>query len=203
MSQDNQTEEAVRAEFSDFSGKVSITYVTEATVPLLLSTVRTIPQGSVILYIWQTQRDRGSVMYSDAIARLVADAAKVPSVRHQRYVHRDGRRRWRDARNAGDRDSNWRYGAARPRWHAAPGHSHRERARQAGHRLAPGAAVGHRRFSSSSWIANRISRALGLGTLPLLYCRRRDGHFGGDCIDRRADHPTNETEKSRTAGASK
>ena len=52
--------------------------MTEETVPLLLSTVRAIPQGSVILYIWHAQRDSGGVMYSNAVARLVADAAKVP-----------------------------------------------------------------------------------------------------------------------------
>ena len=32
----------------------------------------------MILYIWHSQTDPGSVMYSDAVARLVADAAKVP-----------------------------------------------------------------------------------------------------------------------------
>ena len=70
--------EAVREEFSAFSRQVSITYLTEATVPLLLSRVRTIPQGSVILYIWHSQTDRGGVMYSDTVARLVANAASVP-----------------------------------------------------------------------------------------------------------------------------
>jgi signal transduction histidine kinase len=77
-SPDNQTEEAARAEFSGFSRQVNITYLTEATVPLLLAAVRTIPQGSVILYIWHSQTDPGRVMYSDAVARLVADAASVP-----------------------------------------------------------------------------------------------------------------------------
>jgi signal transduction histidine kinase len=75
---DNQPLESVRAEFRGFSGQVSITYVTEETVPLLLSTVRTIPQGSLILYIWHAQRESGGGMYSNAVARLVADAAKVP-----------------------------------------------------------------------------------------------------------------------------
>ena len=77
---DNQTQglEDVRAEFSAFSRQVSITYLTEATVPLLLSRVKTIPQGSVILYIWHSQTDPGGVMYTDKVARLVADAASVP-----------------------------------------------------------------------------------------------------------------------------
>ena len=76
--QDNQTPESVRAEFRGFSDQVTITYVTEETVPLLLSTVRMIPQGSVILYIWHAQRESGGGMYSNAVARLVANAAKVP-----------------------------------------------------------------------------------------------------------------------------
>jgi ABC-type uncharacterized transport system substrate-binding protein len=75
---DSETIDSVRAEFLGFSGQVSITYVTEATVPLLLSTVRTIPQGSLILYIWHAQTEPGSVMYSVAVARLVAEAAQVP-----------------------------------------------------------------------------------------------------------------------------
>jgi signal transduction histidine kinase len=75
---DNQTPESVRAEFRGFSGQVRMTYVTEETVPLLLSTVRTIPQGSVILYIWHAQTESGGRMYADAVARLVADAANVP-----------------------------------------------------------------------------------------------------------------------------
>jgi len=76
--QNNERLEFLRAEFRDLSRQVSITYVTEATVPLLLSAVRAIPQGSVILYIGYGQVDPGNVVYPDAMARLVADAAAVP-----------------------------------------------------------------------------------------------------------------------------
>ena len=75
---DDQTVESARDEFSAFSRQVSITYSTEATVPLLLSAVRAIPQGSLILYIWHSQTEPGRAMYSDAVARLVAEAASVP-----------------------------------------------------------------------------------------------------------------------------
>jgi signal transduction histidine kinase len=75
---ENQTLDSVRAEFGRFSGRVRITYVAEATLPLLLSTVRRIPQGSLILYIWHGQAEPGSVVDSVAVARLVADAATVP-----------------------------------------------------------------------------------------------------------------------------
>ena len=75
---ENQSIDSVRAELGRFSDQVRITYVAEATVALLLSTVRTIPRGSLILYIWHGQAAPGSVVDSVAVARLVADAATVP-----------------------------------------------------------------------------------------------------------------------------
>ncbi|MET0213841.1 MAG: ABC transporter substrate binding protein [Vicinamibacterales bacterium] len=69
---------SVRAEFREFSGRVTITYLNEKTVPLLLSAVKAIPPGSVILYIWHSQTDPGNVVYTDRVARLVADGATVP-----------------------------------------------------------------------------------------------------------------------------
>jgi signal transduction histidine kinase len=73
-----ETEAAVRPELQDFSGRVRLSYVVEKTVPELLARVRTAPPESVILYIWHTQQDPGHVMYADAVARLVTEAASVP-----------------------------------------------------------------------------------------------------------------------------
>jgi signal transduction histidine kinase len=75
---DDQTIGSVRAELSDFSRQVSLTYLNEKTVPLLLSAVKAVPPGSLILYIWHTQQDPGRVIYPDEVARLVAEAAPVP-----------------------------------------------------------------------------------------------------------------------------
>lgn len=75
---DARTVEAVRAELGGFSQRVSFTYLVEETVPRLLSAVRAIPAGSVILYIWHTQPDPGNVLYPDTVARLVANAASGP-----------------------------------------------------------------------------------------------------------------------------
>lgn len=75
---ENQSIDSVRAELGRFSGRVGISYIAEATLPLLLSTVRAIPQGSLILYIWHGQAEPGSVVDAVAVARLVADAATVP-----------------------------------------------------------------------------------------------------------------------------
>ena len=74
----DQTFGSVQAELSGFSQQVSLTYLNEKTLPLLLSAVRAAPPGSVILYIWHTQQDPGIVMYPDEVARLVAEAAPVP-----------------------------------------------------------------------------------------------------------------------------
>jgi signal transduction histidine kinase len=75
---DDRTVASVRAELGDFSRQVSLTYLNERTVPLLLSAVKAVPPGSLILYIWHTQQDSGTVMYPDEVARLVAQAAPVP-----------------------------------------------------------------------------------------------------------------------------
>ena len=184
----------MRAEFSGFS-RPGEYHVCRPKRPCLclLSAVRTIPPGSVILYIWHTQTDPGSVVYSDAVARLVADAAPVPVYGTSDFYIGTG---VVGGVVRGTRETGTRIGdmALRdPRRHAAPGHSHRDRAGHAGHRLAPGAAVGHRPLSSPSRIANRISRALGLGALPALHCRRRDGPAGAGGVDRRAGHSTDET----------
>jgi len=72
------TLEFARSELRGVSRQVSITYVTEPTLPRLLAAVRAIPPGSVILYIAYGQVNPGGVVYADAIARLVAEAAPVP-----------------------------------------------------------------------------------------------------------------------------
>jgi signal transduction histidine kinase len=75
---DDRTLAPVRAELSGFSRQVSLTYLNEHTVPLLLSAVKAVPPGSLILYIWHTQQDSGTIMYPDEVARLVAQVAPVP-----------------------------------------------------------------------------------------------------------------------------
>jgi signal transduction histidine kinase len=75
---DARNSESVRTELSDVSQSVSVTYLNEETVPRLLSAVKAVPAGSVILYIWQSQMDPGNVLYPDVVAGFVADAASVP-----------------------------------------------------------------------------------------------------------------------------
>jgi ABC-type uncharacterized transport system substrate-binding protein len=75
---DDQTLEAVRAEFRDFAPRLNITYVNEPTVPRLLAAIKAVPPRSVILYVWHSQQDPGHIVYPDEIARLVAQTARVP-----------------------------------------------------------------------------------------------------------------------------
>jgi signal transduction histidine kinase len=75
---DDQSIESVRAELSGFSRQVSLTYLNEKTVPLLLSAVKAVPPGSLILYVWHSQQEPGMVIYPDEVARLVAEVAPVP-----------------------------------------------------------------------------------------------------------------------------
>src|SRR5262249_44117327 len=75
---DTRTMESVRSELEHLPQRVSLTYLNERTVPLLLSAVRSVPRGSVILYIWHDQPDPGNNMYADEVARLVSSVASVP-----------------------------------------------------------------------------------------------------------------------------
>ncbi len=76
--QDARTLESVRAELSGYARRVNLTYLVEATTPRLVSAVRSIPPGSIVLYIWHSQQNPGKFVQADAVARLVADAAPVP-----------------------------------------------------------------------------------------------------------------------------
>lgn len=75
---DPQLLNSVRAELQGFSQRLRLTYVDEPTVPRLVKAVAAIPLRSLVLYIWQTQDEPGNVIYSDEVARLVAQAARVP-----------------------------------------------------------------------------------------------------------------------------
>ena len=70
--------EPVRTELRQFSTRVSVSYLSEDTVPRLLDAVRAVPPRSAILYIWHQLRDPANVVYPDEVARLVAEAAPVP-----------------------------------------------------------------------------------------------------------------------------
>ena len=190
---DDQTIGSVRAELSGFSRQVSLTYLNENTVPLLLSAVKAVPPRSVILYIWHTQQDPGIVMYPDEVARLVAEAAPVPVYGTSdfyigtgvvggvvRRTHETGIRIGEMALRilTGTRPQDIPIEAAQ----VVPVVDWRQVQRW-----------GIAQLSSSRKIADPVPGALGLGALQGLHCRRRDGSVGAGGVDRRAAHSSGET----------
>jgi signal transduction histidine kinase len=77
-SQNKESVATVRAELEAFSPRVRLTFMDEETVPDLLAAVAAVPPGSLILFVWQSQLQPGTAVYSDKIAQLVAEASKVP-----------------------------------------------------------------------------------------------------------------------------
>jgi signal transduction histidine kinase len=72
-------EERVRSELGRFSNRVQLTYIEDRTVPALLAAIKAVPPGSVILYTRATLTEAtGRVVYPDEMARLIAEASRVP-----------------------------------------------------------------------------------------------------------------------------
>jgi signal transduction histidine kinase len=76
---DDTTVEGVQAELARVSRTLKLTYLTQPTIPGLLAAVAAAPPRSVILYIWRSQREPGHVVYADEVARLLSQAASVPT----------------------------------------------------------------------------------------------------------------------------
>jgi signal transduction histidine kinase/ABC-type uncharacterized transport system substrate-binding protein len=71
-------ENLARVELRDYSTRIQSTYLEAPTVAKLLEAVRGVPPRSVILYVWHTGTELGNLVYSDAIARQVAETSPVP-----------------------------------------------------------------------------------------------------------------------------
>jgi signal transduction histidine kinase len=78
FNQDQPTLEFARSEFRDLAGQGRITYLTDPTMAGLLSSVGAVPADSLILFIGYREVNHASVIYPDAVARFVAEAAAVP-----------------------------------------------------------------------------------------------------------------------------
>ena len=162
---DAQTLEAVRAEFRDFSPRVSVAYIDEPTIPRLLSAVRAVPSGSLILYIWHTQQDPGSNVYPDEVARQVAQVAPVPVYGTSDFYVGSG---VVGGVVRGTRETGTRLGemAVRILTGTPPQDIPIEAAASRPvPRLAPAAALGHQRSTRSVWNGHQIQRAFSLGSL--------------------------------------
>jgi signal transduction histidine kinase len=67
-----------RTELNRFANRVTLTYLDAPTVAELLNAVRSIPQRSLVLYLWNPGHELGNLVYSDAIASMLAQASPVP-----------------------------------------------------------------------------------------------------------------------------
>jgi len=76
--QDEKSDQAARAALSRFSGRVRLTYMNEPSRVSLIAAVKSVPRGSLILYIRYLQSDAELLAESDEVAPLVAAAATVP-----------------------------------------------------------------------------------------------------------------------------
>jgi signal transduction histidine kinase len=70
--------ERVRSALARFSDRVQITHLAERSVPGLLAAVKATPPDSLILYTRYVQADTDRTVYSDEVARLMAEVSPVP-----------------------------------------------------------------------------------------------------------------------------
>jgi signal transduction histidine kinase len=68
----------IRNELSRSSPHTKLTFIDEGSVPRLLAAVRAVPPDSLIVFVWNSQDEKGNIKYSDEFARLVAKNAKAP-----------------------------------------------------------------------------------------------------------------------------
>lgn len=85
--QDAQNVEAVHAALDAFSWPARLVYLDEPTLSGLIAAVAAIPPRSLVLYVWYSERKRGSSPDTAQAARLVAEAATVPVYGpNERYI---------------------------------------------------------------------------------------------------------------------
>jgi signal transduction histidine kinase len=74
--QDWENVNAVRAELSEFSRTVHLSYIDAPTVDGLLAEIKALTGRSFVLYIWQSQAQPR--MYASQVARVITAASRVP-----------------------------------------------------------------------------------------------------------------------------
>jgi signal transduction histidine kinase len=75
---DSELRESMRAQLRGAAEGVELIDINETSVARLVSAIKAVPQGSVILYIRYSQDDAGNVRFPSEIAPIVAQAATVP-----------------------------------------------------------------------------------------------------------------------------
>jgi signal transduction histidine kinase len=71
-------EERIRTALHPFSQRVQLTYIREESVSRLLTTIKALPPQSLIFYTRYAPEDSSHIVYTDEIARLMAQVSPVP-----------------------------------------------------------------------------------------------------------------------------
>jgi signal transduction histidine kinase/CheY-like chemotaxis protein len=75
---DKQLESDARKELQEYQSRLAITYLTDLPLGELVARIRTVPQHSIILYLWQQIETEHSTVESPETLAAVANAARAP-----------------------------------------------------------------------------------------------------------------------------
>jgi len=79
LDHDKRFELACRKDLEGYESKVSITYLTDLPLGELIANVRSLPERSIVLYLWQQSYDeKGSVLESPDVLALISLSTRVP-----------------------------------------------------------------------------------------------------------------------------
>jgi PAS domain S-box-containing protein len=79
LEHDKKFETLAREQLQGYERRVRISYLTDNSPDELIAKVKTLPERSILLYVWQqAETDQGKVLESFEILSLIAGVAKVP-----------------------------------------------------------------------------------------------------------------------------
>ena len=79
LDRDKRFELACRKDLEGYESKVSIIYLTDLPLGELIANVRSLPERSIVLYLWQQSYDeKGSVLESPDVLALISLSTRVP-----------------------------------------------------------------------------------------------------------------------------
>jgi PAS domain S-box-containing protein len=79
LQHDKRLEMVARQELQGYENRVRLSYLTDCSPDELIAKTKTLPEGSIVLYVWQqSQIGEGRVLETDKILALLARSASVP-----------------------------------------------------------------------------------------------------------------------------
>jgi len=76
---DKAYERIARGQLNGYQSKAAINYLTDLPLPELEERIKTLPQQSIVLYVWQQELDeQGKLLESQDVLKMIAPLARVP-----------------------------------------------------------------------------------------------------------------------------